>query len=139
MVYSSLRRPVSVRSRAGVTITHTPSTSDVCETHAPLIRRTASTSTSSSSFRFYERFLSGGITEEQRFDIIRYACPGDGACGGIYTVNTMALAIEIMDMTLLGSSLNPAQSKVEQLEYLTADGAINHPPIQQPDKKDRPH
>jgi hypothetical protein len=47
----------------------------------------------------------------------------------------MALAIEIMGMTLLGSSLNPAESKVEQLECLTADGAINHPPIQQPDKK----
>lgn len=77
-----------------------------------------------SAFQAYGQFLSGDITEEQRFDIIRNACPGGGACGGMYTANTMASAIEIMGMTLPGSSSNPAESKAKQLECLAAGGAI---------------
>ena len=77
-----------------------------------------------SAFQAYGQFLSGEITEEQRFDIIRHACPGGGACGGMYTANTMASAIEVMGMTLPGSSTNPAESRAKQLECLAAGGAI---------------
>ena len=77
-----------------------------------------------SAFQAYGQFLSGEITEDQRFDIIRHACPGGGACGGMYTANTMASAIEIMGMTLPGSSSNPAESKAKQLECLAAGPAI---------------
>ena len=77
-----------------------------------------------SAFQAYGQFITGEINEEQRFDIIRNACPGGGACGGMYTANTMATAIEVMGMTLPGSSSNPAESKAKQLECLAAGGAI---------------
>ena len=77
-----------------------------------------------SAFQAYGQFITGEISEETRFDIIRHACPGGGACGGMYTANTMATAIEVMGMTLPGSSSNPAESKAKQLECLAAGGAI---------------
>ena len=77
-----------------------------------------------SAFQAYGEFLSGTITEEQRFDIVRHACPGGGACGGMYTANTMATAIETLGLTLPGSSSNPAESQAKQLECLAAGGAI---------------
>ena len=77
-----------------------------------------------SAFQAYGQFITGEISEEQRFDIIRHACPGGGACGGMYTANTMASAIEVMGMSLPGSSSNPAESKAKQLECLAAGGAI---------------
>ena len=77
-----------------------------------------------SAFQSYGQFITGEINEEQRFDIIRHACPGGGACGGMYTANTMATAIEVMGMTLPGSSSNPAESKAKQLECEAAGGAI---------------
>ncbi|KAH1418348.1 hypothetical protein KXV70_009297 [Aspergillus fumigatus] len=77
-----------------------------------------------SAFQAYGQFLTGEITENQRFDIIRNACPGGGACGGMYTANTMATAIEVMGMTLPGSSSNPAESKAKDLECLAAGEAI---------------
>jgi len=77
-----------------------------------------------SAFQAYGQFITGEINEEQRFDIIRHACPGGGACGGMYTANTMATAIEVMGMTLPGSSSNPAESKAKHLECLAAGGAI---------------
>lgn len=77
-----------------------------------------------SAFQAYGQFITGQINEEQRFDIIRHACPGSGACGGMYTANTMATAIEVMGMTLPGSSSNPAESHAKQLECLAAGGAI---------------
>ena len=79
-----------------------------------------------SAFQAYGQFISGEITEEERFDIIKHACPGGGACGGMYTANTMATAIETMGMTLPGSSSNPAESKAKQLECLAAGGAIRN-------------
>jgi dihydroxy-acid dehydratase len=79
-----------------------------------------------SAFQAYGEFISGEITEVQRFDIIRHACPGGGACGGMYTANTMASAIETLGMTLPGSSSNPAVSKAKQLECLAAGGAIKN-------------
>ena len=77
-----------------------------------------------SAFQAYGQFITGEISEDQRFDIIRHACPGGGACGGMYTANTMATAIEVMGMTLPGSSSNPAESKAKNLECLAAGGAI---------------
>src|SRR6478735_3319263 len=52
-----------------------------------------------SAFQAYGQFITGDISEEQRFDIIRHACNGQGACGGMYTANTMATAIEVMGLT----------------------------------------
>ncbi|KAK5096255.1 dihydroxy-acid dehydratase ilv3 [Exophiala xenobiotica] len=79
-----------------------------------------------SAFQAYGQFLSGDINEEQRFDIIRHACPGQGACGGMYTANTLSSAIETLGMTLPGSSSNPADSRAKQLECLAAGGAIKN-------------
>ncbi|KIW12120.1 dihydroxy-acid dehydratase [Exophiala spinifera] len=79
-----------------------------------------------SAFQAYGQFITGEIDETQRFDIIRHACPGSGACGGMYTANTMASAIETLGMSLPGSSSNPAVSKEKQLECLAAGGAIKN-------------
>ena len=79
-----------------------------------------------SAFQSYGQFIAGEISEAQRFDIIRHACPGGGACGGMYTANTMASAIETLGMTLPGSSSNPAESRAKQLECLAAGGAIKN-------------
>jgi dihydroxy-acid dehydratase len=89
-----------------------------------------------SAFQSYGQFLSGEITEEQRFDIIRHACPGGGACGGMYTANTMATAIETIGLTLPGSSSNPAESKAKQLECLAAGAAIKNLLVQDIRPKD---
>ncbi len=79
-----------------------------------------------SAFQAYGQYISGEINEETRSDIIRHACPGGGACGGMYTANTMSTAIEVMGMTLPGSSSNPAESKAKQLECLAAGVAIRN-------------
>ncbi|RDA88186.1 hypothetical protein CP532_6816 [Ophiocordyceps camponoti-leonardi (nom. inval.)] len=57
-------------------------------------------------------------------DIVRNACPGPGACGGMYTANTMATAIEAMGLTLPGSSSFPAQSPEKARECERAAAAI---------------
>ncbi|OIW34186.1 dihydroxy-acid dehydratase [Coniochaeta ligniaria NRRL 30616] len=77
-----------------------------------------------SAFQSYGQFLSGEINEEQRFDIIRHACPGSGACGGMYTANTMATALEAMGLTLPGSSSYPATSPEKMRECERAAEAI---------------
>ena len=77
-----------------------------------------------SAFQAYGSYLSGDINEETRFDIIRNACPGGGACGGMYTANTMATAIEVMGMSLPGSSSFPAESEEKFQECLDAGMAI---------------
>lgn len=61
-----------------------------------------------SAFQSYGEFLAGKITEEQRQEIVCRSCPGPGACGGMYTANTMACAIEALGMTLPYSSSTPA-------------------------------
>lgn len=62
-----------------------------------------------SAFQSYGEYLSGHITDEQRARIVRGACPGAGACGGMYTANTMAAAIEAMGMSLPYSASTPAE------------------------------
>ncbi|KAK0619293.1 dihydroxyacid dehydratase-like protein [Immersiella caudata] len=69
-----------------------------------------------SAFQAYGQYISGEIDEKQRFDIIRNACPGGGACGGMYTANTMASAIETLGMTLPGSSSFPAEHPSKKAE-----------------------
>ncbi|KAF7595722.1 hypothetical protein BBP40_005167 [Aspergillus hancockii] len=75
-----------------------------------------------SAFQSYGQYLTGQIDEKQRFDIIRNACPGSGACGGMYTANTMAIAVETLGMTLPGSSSSPAEdpSKLAECEGIGA-------------------
>ncbi|KAF2163286.1 hypothetical protein M409DRAFT_68573 [Zasmidium cellare ATCC 36951] len=79
-----------------------------------------------SAFQSYGQFLSGDINETERFDIVRHAIPSCGACGGMYTANTLASVIEVMGMSLPGSSSNPAASKAKQLECLAAGPAIRN-------------
>ena len=69
-----------------------------------------------SAFQSYGEFLAGAINEQQRQTIVRQACPGPGACGGMYTANTMASAIEALGMALPYSSSTPAEDprKVEE-------------------------
>lgn len=63
-----------------------------------------------SAFEAWGENVAGKIDEKQFKDIIKNACPGPGACGGMYTANTMASAIEAMGMTLPYNSSNPAIS-----------------------------
>ena len=62
-----------------------------------------------SAFQSYGEYIAGVITDEQRVDIVKHACPGAGACGGMYTANTMAVAIEALGLSLPYSSSLPAE------------------------------
>jgi dihydroxy-acid dehydratase len=72
-----------------------------------------------SAFQSYGSYLCGNITDEQRKNIIQHACPGAGACGGMYTANTMACAIEALGMSLPYSASAPALSeeKINECEH----------------------
>src|SRR5271155_2414109 len=72
----------------------------------------------------YGEWIGGRIDEPTRQDIVRNACPGPGACGGMYTANTMASAIESMGLTLPGSSSTPASSPAKMRECAKAAEAI---------------
>ncbi len=75
-----------------------------------------------SAFQSYGEYIAGRIDEETRQAIVRHSCPGAGACGGMYTANTMASAIEALGMSLPYSASIPAEEKVE--ECLRAGEAI---------------
>jgi dihydroxy-acid dehydratase len=77
-----------------------------------------------SAFEAWGKKVSGLISEEDYKNVIKNACPGPGACGGMYTANTMASAIEAMGMSLPFSSSNPAESKEKQNECLEVGNAI---------------
>ena len=77
-----------------------------------------------SAFQSYGELLAKSIDENKRLDIIEHACPGAGACGGMYTANTMASAIEAMGMSLPYSSSTPAEDPGKQEECLRAGQAI---------------
>ncbi|MES1254232.1 MAG: dihydroxy-acid dehydratase [Acidobacteriota bacterium] len=77
-----------------------------------------------SAFQSYGQFLAGAVTEEQRQEIIRHSCPGPGACGGMYTANTMAAAIEALGMSLPYSSSTPAEDSRKLEECRQAGAAI---------------
>ena len=77
-----------------------------------------------SAFQSYGEYLSGHIDENKRKEIVRHACPGAGACGGMYTANTMASAIEVLGMSLPYSSSTPAEDPLKIEECLRAGKAI---------------
>jgi len=77
-----------------------------------------------SAFQSYGEHLAGKITEDQRQEIIRKSCPGAGACGGMYTANTMASAIEALGMTLPYSSSIPAVDSRKHEECVQAGQAV---------------
>lgn len=71
-----------------------------------------------STLEAYGEKLAGKLSEEDFKGIIHNACPGAGACGGMYTANTMAAAIEALGLSLPYSSSNPAVSKEKEEECL---------------------
>ena len=77
-----------------------------------------------SAFQSYGEFISGRINEQSRRAIVRAACPGAGACGGMYTANTMASAIEALGMSLPYSSSTPAVDPQKLEECVQAGAAI---------------
>ncbi|MCW9030251.1 MAG: dihydroxy-acid dehydratase, partial [Gammaproteobacteria bacterium] len=79
-----------------------------------------------SAFQSYGEFIAGKIDEEERSDIVKHACPGAGACGGMYTANTMASAIEAMGMSLPYSSCTPAVDPEKMDECIRAGAAIRN-------------
>ena len=77
-----------------------------------------------SAFEALGKKINNTISEEDFKGVIKNACPGAGACGGMYTANTMASAIEALGMSLPFSSSNPALSKEKSQECLEAGKAI---------------
>ena len=79
-----------------------------------------------SAFQSYGEYIAGKIDETTRQNIVNHACPGAGACGGMYTANTMASAIEAMGMSLPYSSSTPAVDPGKLAECLAAGKAIRN-------------
>jgi dihydroxy-acid dehydratase len=79
-----------------------------------------------STFEALGQKIAGNLDEADFKGIIRHACPGAGACGGMYTANTMASAIEAMGMSLPYSSSNPALSKDKEKECAAIGKAIKN-------------
>ena len=77
-----------------------------------------------SAFEALGQKIAGQLTEADFKGIVQHSCPGAGACGGMYTANTMAAAIEALGMSLPYSSSNPALSKDKQKECAAAGKAI---------------
>ncbi len=73
-----------------------------------------------SAFEALGQKIAGNLSEEDFKGIVKHTCPGAGACGGMYTANTMASAIEALGMSLPYSSSNPAVSEEKQKECLEA-------------------
>jgi len=79
-----------------------------------------------SAFEALGQKIAGELSPEDFKQIIQHSCPGPGACGGMYTANTMASAIEALGMSLPYSSSNPALSEEKQKECIAAGKAIRH-------------
>src|SRR5688500_2922765 len=77
-----------------------------------------------SAFEALGKKIRGLLSEEDFLNIVKNSCPGAGACGGMYTANTMASAIEALGMSLPYSSSNPALSEEKKQECLDAGKAI---------------
>jgi len=77
-----------------------------------------------SSFEALGQKIAGKLNDEDFKGIVMHSCPGAGACGGMYTANTMASAIEALGMSLPYSSSNPAISNDKHNECLNAGKAI---------------
>ena len=83
-----------------------------------------------SAFQCYGQYLAGSIDEPERKRILQNACPGAGACGGMYTANTMASAIEALGMALPYSASIPAEYP-EKLDECTRAGSAIRTLIEQ--------
>ncbi len=79
-----------------------------------------------SAFQSYGEFITGKISDEERAGIVSHSCPGAGACGGMYTANTMASAIEALGMSLPYSSSTPAVDPGKIQECLAAGKAVRY-------------
>jgi dihydroxy-acid dehydratase len=79
-----------------------------------------------SAFEALGKKFAGTITDEDYKGVIEHACPGAGACGGMYTANTMASAIEALGMSLPYSASNPAVSEDKKNELKQAASAIRN-------------
>jgi len=79
-----------------------------------------------SAFQSYGQYLSHDIDESERRAIVEHSCPGAGACGGMYTANTMAAAIEVLGMSLPYSSSTPAEDPLKVDECARAGHAIKN-------------
>ena len=77
-----------------------------------------------SAFQSFGAYVYDKIDEAERLEITRHSCPGQGACGGMYTANTMATAIEALGMSLPYSSSSPADSDEKLAECKAAGAAI---------------
>ncbi|WP_368502950.1 dihydroxy-acid dehydratase [Alkalihalophilus sp. As8PL] len=77
-----------------------------------------------SAFEAVGKYNNGDIDREELHKIECHACPGAGSCGGMYTANTMASAIEAMGMSLPGSSSNPAVTDEKMKDCLDAGEAL---------------
>jgi len=76
-----------------------------------------------SAFEAYGEYVAGKIDRDGLVEVEKHACPGPGACGGMYTANTMSAAIETLGMSLPYSSSHPADSR-EKAEELERAGAV---------------
>jgi len=79
-----------------------------------------------SAFESYGEYIRDRISKQQLNEVLKHACPGAGACGGMYTANTMASAIETMGMSLPFSSSIPATHEDKVNECKEAGKAIRH-------------
>ncbi len=77
-----------------------------------------------SAFQSYGEFLTDSLSDAERQEIVEHACPGAGACGGMYTANTMASAIECMGLSLPYSSCTPAEDPDKHTECIHAGHAV---------------
>lgn len=77
-----------------------------------------------SAFEAFGQRFSGNLAEEDYQGIIQNACPGAGACGGMYTANTMATAMETLGLSLPYSASNPALSPEKYQECIDAGKAM---------------
>src|SRR3546814_13734541 len=79
-----------------------------------------------STFEAYGARTAGLMEAEELTQIIRNACPGAGACGGMYTANTMSSSIEALGLSFPFSSSNPATSEEKKQECIHAAAAIKN-------------
>jgi len=77
-----------------------------------------------SAFQSYGEFIAHKIDDRERTEIVKRSCPGPGACGGMYTANTMASAIEAMGMSLPYSASTPAVDPAKLEECRAAGRAV---------------
>ena len=77
-----------------------------------------------SAFEAWGSKVAGSMSENEFQNIVEKACPGAGACGGMYTANTMASAIEALGMALPYNASNPATGQEKQLESIKAGEAM---------------